>query len=468
MSASRPNVVFIFADQWRAQAAGYAGDPNARTPVLDRLAERSLNVSRAVSGCSVCCPYRASLITGQYPLTHGVFINDVELAPSSPSIARAFNAGGYRTGYIGKWHLYGSPEGRCERRKAYVPRSHQMGFDDWWGYECTHNYWKSPYFHNDDPTEHLWEGYDLFAQADHAADVIADWAGQDAPFMLMLSWGPPHFPVHTAPEPYRKLYEGADIHLRPNVPEPSTEYAREECRGYYAHLAALDEGLERVLKAIDRAGIAENTLLVVTSDHGDMLGSQGLIWKHLPFDESIRVPLLIRWPAGLGGQAGTELPLPLDGPDWLPTLAGLCRLGVPEGVQGRDWSAHLTGQAPLTGQEAALLSAPASTTTLLTRGIEPYRGLRTPRHTYVRTRSGPWLLFDNHADPYQMHNLAGDPASGDLQARLDARLTERLDALGDEFLTGQDYLDRAGLAHYREANMPLEDAWQSPWPTDGS
>ena len=147
----RPNIVFVFADEWRAQATGYAGDVNCETPVMDALAAESLNLTHAVSGCSVCCPYRGSLLTGQYPLTHGIFINDVELDPDCMSIARAFKAGGYDTSYIGKWHVYGSPEGKNKRRAVPVPRSHQMGFDEWRGFECTHNHLDSGYFHNEDP-----------------------------------------------------------------------------------------------------------------------------------------------------------------------------------------------------------------------------------------------------------------------------------------------------------------------------
>ena len=104
-----PNVVFIFADEWRAQATGYNGAPNCDTPSLDALAARSVNVTHAVAGTPVCSPYRASLMTGQYPLTHGVYINDVELAPDCCSIARAFGDSGYDTAYIGKWHLYALP-----------------------------------------------------------------------------------------------------------------------------------------------------------------------------------------------------------------------------------------------------------------------------------------------------------------------------------------------------------------------
>ncbi len=128
-SANKPNVVFIFADEWRAQATGYNGDPNCETPRIDKLAGQSIDLTQAVSGQPICCPYRASLMTGQYPLTHGVFTNDVELDPGCVSIADAFKAGGYTTAYIGKWHLYGSPDGHYGRRCSRVPRSHQLRFD---------------------------------------------------------------------------------------------------------------------------------------------------------------------------------------------------------------------------------------------------------------------------------------------------------------------------------------------------
>lgn len=458
----QPNIVFVFADEWRQQATGYAGDPNCRTPNLDALAGESVNVSRAVAGLPVCCPYRASLLTGQYPLTHGVFINDVELDPASHTLAREFSAAGYRTAYVGKWHVYGSPDGRCGRRKARVPRTHQMGFDDWWGFECCHDYWNSPYYHNDQPEEHLWEGYDLLAQSDHAGRYIRDHADDDQPFLLMVSWGPPHFPLHTAPEEYRRLYEDLPIRLRENVPEDYRGRAEEDLRGYYAHIAALDEGLGRLLEAIDASGRAEDTLLIVTSDHGEMAWSHGLNHKLVPFDESIRVPFLARWPAGLGPSA-RECPVPLDAPDIFPTLLGLIGRNAPASVEGRDWSPVLRGQQEPAGDEAALLLAPAASTTLLRDGIEPYRGLRTRDITYVRTRSGPWLLLDNRTDPFQMHNLVGDPDHAELLGEMDAALQKRLAETGDEFLPGREYLQRAGLTHYREVNEDQRRQWTYPW-----
>ena len=455
-----PNVVFIFADEWRAQATGYNGDPNCETPVLDNLATHSIDVTHAVSGYSVCCPYRGSLLTGLYPLTHGVYINDVELDPNNYSIARAFNDGGYNTAYIGKWHVYGSPDGKCGRRQAFVPREYQLGFDYWKGFECNHDYNDSYYFFNDDPTPREWEGYDAFAQSRDAANYIRAHAEDDKPFMLMLSWGPPHFPLHTAPVEYRHRYQDRPIALRPNVPPEHREKATKSLRGYYAHIAAIDDCLEIVRDAIRDVGLEENTIFIVTADHGDMLECQAVQTKGYPWEESIRVPFLLRWPQ-LHGQEGRKLPLPIDAPDIMPTLLGLCGLPVPDKIQGRDWSPYFRNERQPTGSEAALLNVPAVSWETLINGIQPYRGLRTIRYTYVRNLDGPWLFYDNEVDPYQMHNLIDDPAKKELWAQLESRLQQRLDELDDEFLDGKIYLERDGLTHYREVNKEeVERVWR--------
>jgi len=136
----KPNLVFVFADQWRAQATGYAGDPNAITPHLDKLTKESIVFTTAVSGCPVCSPYRASLLTGQYPLTHGVFINDICLNNQAVSIAEVYNDAGYDTGYIGKWHLAGNG------RRDFIPKAKRQGFQFWKVCECTHDYPNSVYY----------------------------------------------------------------------------------------------------------------------------------------------------------------------------------------------------------------------------------------------------------------------------------------------------------------------------------
>ncbi|MDA1045043.1 MAG: sulfatase [Verrucomicrobia bacterium] len=457
-----PNIVFIFADELRVQDLGYAGNPDCKTPVIDAFAAESTIVTHAVSGCSVCCPYRASLMTGQYPVNNGVYINDVELNPNCNSIARAFGQEGFKTAYIGKWHIYGSPAGHYERRHNYVPREYQMGFDYWKGFECTHDYNDSYYFFNDDETRHKWEGYDAFAQSRDAAEYIKTNAKANAPFMLMLSWGPPHFPLHTAPQEYRDRYASCDIALRPNVPGDHHENAREELRGNYAHMAALEDCLHIVLDAVQVSGKADNTIVIFTSDHGDMFGSQGLYRKCVPWDESIRVPFVIRWPAGLAG-GGRELALPIDAPDIMPTLLGLCGRVAPESVDGKDYSDVLTGTQHIPEDAAALLNMPAAFTTLQNCGFKAYRGLRTARYTYVRNIDGPWLLFDNETDPYQMSNFINQSTHADLQARLEAQLQRRLAAIGDAFHDSNFYLERDGLTHYREVQHSPDNLWRDPW-----
>lgn len=464
MTQSRPNIVFIFADEWRAQATGYAGDPNAHTPNLDQFARESINFTHAVSGCPVCCPYRASLLTGQYPLTHGVFINDVELNPSVYSIARAFKDGGYQTGYIGKWHVFGSPDGKYGRREVYVPRTHQLGFDYWKGFECSHDYNHSPYFFNDDPTRRVWEGYDAFAQSRDAADFIHAQSTSLNPFFLMLSWGPPHFPLHTAPAPYRQIFTDRDLVLRPNVPPGRQDQARNNLRGYYAHIAALDDAFATVREAIRDTGIENNTLVVFTSDHGDMMFSQGLDTKLFPWDESIRVPFLLQWPR-LPETLGTSSPIPIDAPDIMPTLLGLCGLSIPPSSEGTDWSPTIRGEQTPTGKESALLIMAAEFTELRRSGFPAYRGLRDARYTYVRSRKEPWLLFDNEQDPFQMTNQINTSAYAAIQEEMEARLQNRLSSLGDEFLDGAVYLERAGLSHYGETRQPCDQPWQNPWPS---
>lgn len=463
MASKRPNILFVFADEWRAQALGYAGDPNAETPHLDAFAAESMNLEQAVSGCPVCCPYRASLMTGLYPLSHGVFINDVELAPDHHTIARHFGAAGYRTGYIGKWHIYGSPDGHYGRRRSPVPRDYQMGFDDWWGFECSHNYLNSPYYHNDDPTEYRWEGYDAFAQTDLAIDYMQERAAKDEPFMLMLSWGPPHFPLNNAPEAYQARYADRDIQLPPNVPPAFHEQAREELRGYYAHIAALDDAWARLMAGLAAAGVDDNTIVVFTADHGEMRWCHGIETKLVPWAESLRVPCLVRWPGGQPAWAGQVSELPVDAPDWFPTLAGLCGLEQPAVCEGRDWSPVLRGEEQATGDELALIGVHAAYNELPRNQLEPYRGVSNADVTYAATVDGPWLLYDNREDPYQLRNLVDDPSWAERRDQLDAEMRRRLDAVGDAFEPGPVLIERAGLSHYKELRMACERPWKDYW-----
>jgi arylsulfatase A-like enzyme len=443
-AAWRPNLLFVFGDQWRAQAAGYAGDPNVRTPNLDRFARESVHFTMAVSGCPVCSPMRASLITGRYPLRHGVFLNDLCLNREAVSIADAFNGAGYDTTYIGKWHLDG------HGRSAFIPPERRQGFKFWQAMECNHDY-QNAYYYADNDRKLRWEGYEPRAQTREAQRYLTERKG-DRPFALFLSWGPPHDPYPTAPEEYRRLYDPARLSLRPNVPAAVAEAARKDLAGYCAHVTALDDCFGELLRTVETCGLAENTLVIFTSDHGDQLGSHGGFHKQQPYDESVRVPFLMRCPARAGVRR-QEVDAPFNSPDIMPTLLGLCGAPIPATVEGTDFSPYLRG-AEHVPAEAALITCPSVFGEWQRAdGGREYRGVRTRRHTFVRDLSGPWLLFDNVADPFQMENLCNRPEHAALQRQLNEMLEQQLRATQDEFLPGAAYVRRWGYHTDRDGSI---------------
>lgn len=454
-----PNVLIILADEWRAQATRYNGDTNVQTPVLDRFATQSMSFDRAVSGTPVCCPARASLLTGQYPLTHGVFINDVELKPKAPTLAEVFAKAGYRTGYIGKWHVYGSPDGNYGRRLAYIPPDHRFGFQEWKACECTHDYNKSLYYEGNDPTPKYWPGYDAFAQTFAASDFIRRSTKEQNPFLLYLSWGPPHFPYPTAPQQDRDRFADSPIALRKNVPAAQQAQATEILRGYYAHMSALDRCFDHLFKTLKEIRADKDTIVLFTSDHGDMMLSQGLTTKLYPWDESIRIPFLLKDPRRPRSQ-GQRVNATANLCDVMPTLLSLAGLPVPGAVEGQDLTPVLDGKhAP---SECSLTSLPVPITEARKYGFAAYRGVRTEQHTYVRSAKGPWLMYDNESDPYQMRNLVADTGSSETRKRLDALLDAQLKLRKDGFLPAEEYVRRIGAGHYREVNVPVGHT-TSPW-----
>jgi len=446
--ARPPNVVVVLADQWRAEAFGYAGNPDIRTPNLDRLQREGVQFINAVSGMPVCCPMRASLLTGQRPLTHGVFLNDVPLNAEATTIAEVLAAAGYDTAYIGKWHV------DAHGRSSFIPRERRQGFDYWKVLECTHDYNHSAYY-ADGPEKLYWEGYDAIAQTKDAQQYLRDHAQSPKPFILVLAWGPPHDPYFTAPEKYRALYDADKLTTRPNVPEEGRANARKTLAGYYAHCTALDDCFGELRRTLRETGLEENTLLVFTSDHGDMLGSQGAYKKQRPWDEAIRVPLLVRWPKGLGAKA-RQLDAPINSEDLMPTLLGLCGVPIPGTVEGLDYSRYLRGgRDPGDGATVIQCVSPFGEWVRRNGGKE-YRGVRTTRYTYVRDLNGPWLLYDNQTDPYQTNNLANQPKQARLQAKLDAVLARKLKERHDEFLPGEAYIKQWGYKVDANGTVPYE------------
>ena len=449
VAAPKPSIVFVIADQWRPQAFGFSGDTNVKTPNFDKLAAESVSFVNAVAGMPVCSPTRASLLTGQRPLTHGVFLNDVPLNPAAVSLAKVLDVAGWDTAAIGKWHIDG------HGRSNFIPRERRQGFDYWKVLECTHNYTDS-IFYGDTSEKLRWSGYDALDQTRDACEYLRTRQGIEKPFLLWLAWGPPHDPYLTAPAKYRAMYDPAKLTLRPNVPAKIEAETRKNLAGYYAHCSALDDAMGDILKTLRETGLAENTIVVFTSDHGDMLGSQGLWKKQKPFDESARVPMLIRWPSGLGKEA-RQLDAPINSEDVMPTLLGLANVCIPRSVEGLDYSGYLRG-GPNPGDGATVLTCVAPFGEFERRiGGKEYRGLRTTRYTYVRDLSGPWLLFDNETDPYQQNNLINQPAHAALQSELDAQLARKLKANEDAFLTGPEYIEHFDYKVNANGTIPYKN-----------
>lgn len=451
----KPNVVFVFGDQWRGQAVGYAGNPNVLTPNIDALANESLSLKDATSACPVCSPYRASLLTGMRPLHHGVFVNDVPLEQGRTSIAREFTRAGYNTAYIGKWHVDG------HGRSAYIPPERRQGFGYWKVLECTHTYEESYYYEGNSREKRLWDGYDAYAQTEDAIRYIESY-DESEPFFLVLSWGPPHAPYDLAPFETRRLYDPDQIVLRENVPESMRHPARELLAGYYAHCTALDNCIGGLSRAIRDNGIEDNTIFVFTSDHGDMLGSQGMWKKQVPFDESIRVPFLLRYPDRFGRERRDVEGVFIDAPDIMPTLLSLAGISPPTEIDGRDLMQAFSDPGHSNPADQSVLACYHAFGQWRSgkdggangyTGRE-YRGIRNRRFTYVRDLDGPWLLFDNLEDPYQLQNRISDAAYQGTVVELDARLQSELDARDDQFRPGFDYVDDWGYKVDAEGTVP--------------
>ena len=436
--AQRPNLLFVFADQLRASATGYGGDLNVRTPHLDRLAAQSMNFRNAVSVAPVCTPYRAALLTGRFPTSTGMFLNDAYLPEAEVTLAEVLKAAGYATGYIGKWHLDG------HQRAGYIPPERRQGFEYWKAAECDHNYNHSHYYTGNSPEKLFWEGYDAFAQTKDVQQYLRSRAKEGKPFCLVVSYGTPHFPHGSAPAEFKAKYPPDKIRFQPNVPpEQQTAKVRAEAQGYYAHLEALDQCIGDLVRTLDETGLRENTIFVFTSDHGEMMGSHGVrpYTKQVAYAEAANVPFLLRFPRAHGA-TGRSVATPLTTPDIMPTLLQLAGVSAPPTCEGRNLSALVTGTARELPEHAALYMGVAPFT-----GREdntPYRAIRTSRYTYVRRLAGPSLLFDDQTDPQQLDNLVGQPAHTALVREMDQRLSSALRAARDDFQPPEYYVKKFG------------------------
>lgn len=450
-SVNRPNVLYVFADQMRGMDMACAGNAQVHTPNLDRLAARGLAMRRAYANTPVCTASRAMLLTGLYPAANRVVANDLPLPTDLTGLGHLFRDAGYRTGYIGKWHLDGVP-----RDHWTPPGPRRQGFEEWAAYNCSHDYYRAEKYYRDLPAPIRIDGYEPVVQTNLALDFLA--TADERPFCLLLSWGPPHDPYAMVPPEFADLYDPESISLRPNVQpvhpdaarlardwDPATTLAQ-----YYAAITALDHELGRLLDFLQASGQAEHTIVIFTSDHGDMLWSQGRMKKQQPWEESIHIPFLVRWPGRIA--AGNRSDALFGIIDHLPTLLAVCGLDVPGHLHGRDFAAHWQGDAA-PAVESLFLMDMARMDESDWQNLGEWRGVRTPRYTYARTvheqagmpTSQPWLLYDNDADPYQLVNLVDDPDHADLRRRLDAQVDEWQAVAGDPGLPGFTLMRQLGL-----------------------
>jgi arylsulfatase A-like enzyme len=470
----RPNILLILTDQMRASAMACDGNSDVQTPNIDRLAAEGMRFKRTYANVPVCCPARAILLTGTYPHVNGMVANDLRLREEHVTIAELLRDAGYRTGFVGKWHLDGGP-----RNPGFVPPGpRRQGFEFWAAYECHHQHFLPSYFRNT-PEMILVPKFEPEASCDFAVEFLKS-QPRGKPFFLTVQMGPPHDP-YGAPEEYMKRYDAAKLttpanwqpgsEVRPGGPGippklrrpglPNAQYVptggREEIAAYYAAVTAIDDQMGRLLATLKETGADENTIILFTSDHGDMLGSHGMRRKRKPHDESARIPGILRWPARV--PKGKVVDTLFSHVDMPPTLLALAGLDVPKAMQGADLSRVALGQTTA-GPDAVLLQifVPFNPDGIAT----PWRGIITKDHTYARYEKAPWVLFDDQADPHQMKNLAPDSAHAPLRDRLDAQLTALMKKHGDAWsFNATDLVEEGGRLYRHQTFYTLDEyrAW---------
>jgi arylsulfatase A-like enzyme len=445
-AAPRQNVLFLMADDLN-NLLGCYGDPLARTPNLDRLAARGVRFERAYCQFPLCGPSRNSMLTGLYPNSSGILANSQifrQTIPGHISLPQAFRRAGYFAARLGKLYHYGVPNSigtdghddpaswELEMNPAGVDRLEELArvFSLIPGqYGGTLSWYASP---RDDP-QHT-DGL-LAADAEWVLERCA--RQQDRPFFLAVGFFRPHTPF-VSPKKYFERFPEKDMPVVPGVKEDQadippaalmsrkkeqdrlTDDLRRQCRqAYNASISFMDAQVGRVIAALDRLGLATNTIIVFTSDHGYHMGEHGLWQKMSLFEESARVPLLIVAPGV--GPAGAVAKSPVGLIDLYPTLVELCGVAAPANLQGQSLVPMLTDPTA-TGRGWALSQVTRS------RGAAARRffgyTLRTARWRYTEWDEGREgrELYDHDADPKELTNLAEKPEHAATVAGLSQQL----------------------------------------------
>lgn len=437
----RPNIIWIFSDQQPAYSLGCNGDPNARTPNLDRMAASGWNFRNAVAGFPLCCPFRGSLLTGRYP-HHCVPGHEFQLPPEMPTAADMFNAAGYDTAYFGKWHLDGKHEWKTPRvAKIEIPFERRGRFNRWIGYENNNmQYDCRVHGHLDPQTPYPMQklpGYETDELTTLLLAYLNERENAEQPFFAVLSVQPPHNP-YLAPPEFQARYNPQHIRLRPNVAHTPVveERVRHDLAGMYAMVENLDANVGRVLDTLRRTGLEDDTWVFYFSDHGDMHGSHGQFKKVTPYQESGNIPFIVWNNAAyksMNHNTGGRVSSPLNTVDILPTTLGLAGVPVAAGVQGFDYSPLLRKQ-PLDHAPASAFLQNVVPTLHADSTDRPYRGVLTADNwKYACTNEGDWLLFNLNDDPYEECNLAFNPRAAAKRAELRRMTRDWLARTNDPF-----------------------------------
>lgn len=445
------NVLFVLADQWRFSAFSHCGDPVVNTPNFDRLAEQGARFTRAYAANPVCTPNRSCILTGRYSHQHGMIFNNIMLPPRERTIAKVFSGAGYATHYVGKFHIDGKD------MPGFVPPGwRRRSFQTFEGFNRGHWYPTGAQYFDNGGKLIKPDVYEPTYQTDLAINFMKQ--NRNHPFFCFLSWGPPHQPYRTTKE--WNIYDPAKLEFRPNVPAEVRDdpKSRRWIAGYYGSCSALDHEMGRLLSFLEENDLADNTLVVFTSDHGDMLGSHGLFYKEKPEEESLHIPLYMSMPGRIRGKQSVSTLA--SSVDLTPTILALCGLHPYQGIAGKDLSGAVLGN----DANVEFIYAQGAMTAGKPRGIDgsygvmggkEWRALVTPAHKVVQTIDNKTVaLFDLEKDPYEMKNLAGDRSSASVEAELLVRMRRWGKEIEDPFPS----LSQPAKAFYTEEEAALERA----------
>ena len=417
-----PNVVVFFTDQQRWDTTGVHGNPMGLTPNFDRLARRGTDVHYSFTCQPVCAPARSCLQTGRYATQTGVYRNGISIDPHAVTLATCFRDAGYATGYIGKWHLFGGESNA-------VPPEYRGGYEDWLASNIL-EFSSYPYetiLYDDADREVFLPGYRIDAMTDAALRWID--RRRDRPFYLMLSFLEPHhqnqWDNYPAPEGYEERYRD------PWTPRDLAALggsSPQHLPGYYGLVRKLDEALGRVLDALRSLALSDDTIVLVSSDHGCHFKTRNGEYKRSPHESSIRVPTAIDGAMFRGGGR-------FDGPfsivDIAPTLLHACSLPIPETMEGTPLAAHAPPDPAWPDDVFFQLSE-----AVLGRGVRTRRwkyAVTAPEVDAFAHPAAPEyresFLYDLDADPHELTNLVAVPQFGEVRSRLRERLLRRIQTI---------------------------------------